>query len=94
MNIEEGARGSAFLEQKPRMLDEVIILPLGCCEGSKSLKGARKLVVCEISRCEGLIMSWELVVCKIPRCKGLVRLMWVAIEVALEVVGVEGTMLM
>ena len=35
----------------------------------------------------------ELVVCKIPLCKGWVRLMWVVIEIELEVVGVEGAML-
>ena len=74
--VKEGARGSAFLEQKPKSLDDFILLPLGRCERSKSLKGAR-----------------ELVVCKIPRCKGWVRLMWVVIEIELEVVGVEGAML-
>jgi hypothetical protein len=36
----------------------------------------------------------ELVVCKIPLCKGWVRLMWVVIEIELEVVGVEGAMSM
>ena len=82
MIVEEGARGSALLEQEPRMLDGFIILPLGCCErrrSLKSLKGARELVVCRISRCEGL--------------EGLVTLTRDEVEVTLEVVGVEGAIL-
>ena len=74
--VKEGAHGSAFLEQKPKSLDDFILLPLGRCERNKSLKGAR-----------------ELVVCKIPRREGWVRLMWVVVEIELEVVGVEGAML-
>ena len=82
MIVEEGARGSALLEQEPRMLDGFILLPLGCCErrrSLKSLKGARELVVCRISRCEGL--------------EGLVTLTRDEVEVTLEVVGVEGAKL-
>jgi len=82
MIVEEGARGSALLEQEPRMLDGFILLPLGCCErrkSLKSLKGARELVVCRISRCEGL--------------EGLVTLTRDEVEVTLEVAGVEGAKL-
>jgi hypothetical protein len=79
MIVEEGARGSALLEQEPRMLDGFIILPLGCCErrrSLKSLKGARELIVCRISRCEGLV-----------------TLTRDEVEVTLEIVGVEGAKL-
>ena len=82
MIVKEGARGSALLEQEPRMLDGFILLPLGCCErrrSLKSLKGARELVVCRISRCEGL--------------EGLVTLTRDEVEVTLEVAGVEGAKL-
>jgi hypothetical protein len=82
MIVEEGARGSALLEQEPRMLDGFILLPLGCCErrrSLKSLKGARELIVCRISRCEGL--------------EGLVTLTRDEVEVTLEIVGVEGAKL-
>ena len=82
MIVEEGARGSALLEQEPRMLDGFIILPLGSCErrrSFKSLKGARELIVCRISRCEGL--------------EGLVTLTRDEVEVTLEIVGVEGAKL-
>jgi hypothetical protein len=82
MIVEEGARGSALLEQEPRMLDGFIILPLGSCErrrSLKSLKGARELIVCRISRCEGL--------------EGLVTLTRDEVEVTLEIVGVEGAKL-
>jgi hypothetical protein len=82
MIVEEGARGSALLEQEPRMLDGFILLPLGCCErrrSLKSLKGARELVVFRISRCEGL--------------EGLVTLTRDEVEVTLEVAGVEGAKL-
>ena len=83
MIVEEGARGSALLEQEPRMLNGFILLPLGCCERRRSLKswkGARELVVCKISRCEGL--------------EGLVTLTRDEVEVTLEVAGVEGAMSM
>ena len=82
MIVEEGARGSALLEQEPRMLDGFILIPLGCCErrrSLKSLKGARELVVCRISRCEGL--------------EGLVTLTRDEVKVTLEVAGVEGAKL-
>ena len=79
MIVEEGARGSALLEQEPRMLDGIILLPLGGCErrrSLKSLKGARELAVCRISRCEGLV-----------------TLTRDEVEVTLEVAGVEGAKL-
>ena len=82
MIVEEGARGSALLEQEPRMLDGFILLPLGCCErrrSLKSLKGARELVVSRISRCEGL--------------EGLVTLTRDEVEITLDVDSVERTRL-
>ena len=79
IKVEDRARASALLEQKPKMFDGFILLPLGCCERSKSLKDVRKLVVCRISRCDGL--------------EGLVTLTRDEVEITLDVEGVEGAKL-
>ena len=61
------------------MFDDFILLPLGCCERSKSLKGVRNFVVCRISRGDGL--------------EGLITLTRHEVEITLDVDSVERTRL-